>query len=253
LKPPSTFSQLLDICQKISAAGKTPIAYIQGLATFVPLAADSFVYAADPKWTTERNAHKTTFVNTLGWRHVFEDWVALKNAKCFPPDAPAGTSGAAYAKIASGQAAMLVASANQMPSILAINPNAHLNMFPFPGDKPSQLGATFSPLGALGIPKDASNRDAARAFVDFIERPAQSSLFNRLSGTLSMSDFAKGEFPSNWTGMVAAAKKRSAILELNFWPTGAAGKYISVSEGLISGQLTVDQALQQMDTAWDQR
>jgi ABC-type glycerol-3-phosphate transport system substrate-binding protein len=253
LKPPTVFPELLADCQMIAAAGKYPFSYIANNATYVYLGPDTFVYSADPKWTIERNAHKVTFAGSAQWRRVFSAWAQMKQANCFPPYAPSGTNAQMYGEMARGQAAMVIQAASQMANIQAINPNVKLNIFAFPGDKASQDGLVFAPSSALGISKTTSNSDAARAFINFVMRPKQNSLANKVANTISMSDYTKGIWPAAFSGLRPAAKQRTSLAALLSWPVATRAAFNKAIDGLVTGQVTVDGALQLMDTAWDQK
>jgi ABC-type glycerol-3-phosphate transport system substrate-binding protein len=123
-------------------------------------------------------------------------------------------------------------------------------MFPLPGDKASQRSVFFNPLGSIGITNTTSNPAAARAFVDFTQRPAQASLMARVSGVISQTDFAKGIMPSNLSGLAATAKLKSQIVSNVTWPAATKAVLVNAADGMITGQVTVDQALANLDKAW---
>jgi raffinose/stachyose/melibiose transport system substrate-binding protein len=253
LKPPKTFSDLTALCQKLSAAGKVPIAYqgpISSALLFNVLASSRFVYTSDPKWTVERLQHKVSFTSSAGWRRALLAWTQLRDAKCFSPGAVGTLAVAALRQIAVGDAAMTLGSSALYGAMLSFNPNLNVKFIDFPGDNSSQSGTQLNLSLNLAISKDSRNIAAAKTFLNFLERPKQDALFNKVLGGVGLSDFVKHVFPPQ---MSALAADKTATVTANYgWPAGsfaivAGQQYV----GLLTGQTaSVDDALKNMEAAW---
>jgi raffinose/stachyose/melibiose transport system substrate-binding protein len=251
LTPPTRFSQLLSICQKIAASGKTPMAFIAPIDTpnyYLDMAATHFVFAQDPNWTKKREANQVTFANTPGWQRVIQAFVQMKNAKCFSPQAPGETTDQAIASMAQGNSVMLMHSSEAYGTIKAVNPKLTLGAFDFPGDSTAQRAATVGVIWDLDIFKQAHNPTAARAFVNFAMQPAQTELFNRIGGTVSAADLKKGDLPTFLAGIKSDAAYKTMSQPSSSFPTTTWITTVDPSlVGLLSGQITASQQLKTMD------
>src|SRR5262249_19799616 len=135
-KPPTTFRELLSLCTRLSAAGKTPMA-INGTfdSIFSNILAVLFVSGQDPDWTLKRLQHKVTFASSPLWRHALDAFVALKNANCFAPGASGSTFAQAQADFLRGDTALLPVSVNQVAVFRQLDPSIDVAVFPFPADE----------------------------------------------------------------------------------------------------------------------
>ncbi len=261
VKPPTKFSELLDACAKIRAAGKIPIA--QGMAGishqiqfFVPIL-ENYVYNLDPKWTVKRIQKKTTFASSPLWQRALQVIVDMRNANCFQP-APAGTTvAAAQGLIARGDAVMWVTNSADHAAVRAINPNINLNQGPFPADlaKDTVVGTGNGSANIL-VNKLTQHLKEARMFVDFVMRPAQARLFAKIGAGVSGDDLKAGILPKDLSADGPYMKAGKVVYSPTAgWPRPDKGLFIptfvTLLPGLFTGQKTPAQILQDMDTAWD--
>ncbi len=260
LKPPSTFSDLLGLCQKIRAAGKIPIAAgfagLSASALFTNIAITSFVYSKDPDWTLKRIQGKVTFAGSPLWRRALQTIVDLRDANCFQP-APAGTTLAQqYALISSGQALMMPSAILEIPAIAAINPSLNMKLFAYPGDTAADTQAEVNTsLTTISISSTTGHPKEARMFVDFVSRPKQSAVFAKAIGSISGPEITAGTVPQTLSDMAPLFKSGKAqFLAVSGWPRPDLGLYVpgllTQIPGLFTGQRTVDQILQREDEAW---
>ena len=248
LKPPKLFSQLLSDCEKIAATGKTPFGFQAPITTpsyFMDEAATHFVFYKDPNWAAQRIAGKTTFSKTAGWHRVLQAWLQMKNDKCFSPGAAGETSSSqAITDIAAGNTAMLIASTNTYPALLGINPKLQLGAFDMPGDSVAQRGATVGITFNLDVFRRGGNPTAARAFINFAERPSELKAFNQLAGTTSVNDFATGRLPSFLDELKSEAKYRTVIQPSTAYPSASwVAQGVPSMIGLLTGQVSISQEL----------
>ena len=259
LSVPKDSAALLTLCQKIKAAGKTPIVlYPSSLGSTVPSnTATAYVYAKDPKWTLHRIQKKTTFASSPLWRAGLDELVTLRDAGCFN-SAPAATSqAAAYQSLANGQAAMAFGIQSEIPSLQSINPNVHLAVTPYPSlnanDTTGQLAtAQFILSGA----KATAHPKEVKEFIDFFGRPKQDALFAKVANAIAPDDFNKAILPASAQDYAPYIKAHKTIFSPQAdWPRPDKGLYspglTAQIAGLFTGQRTVDQILQNMDALWD--
>ena len=251
LQVPLLFSQLLADCKKIAATGKTPIASIAPITTpsyFFDTLSSHLVFYSDPSWIKQKLAGKVSFASSPGWQQVVQDFLTMKNDSCFSADAASESPSEAVSTIASGTAAMVIDSSNDYSSYTAANPKLKLGFFSMPGSSLKQRVMTFGEIFNLDVFKKAHNPVAARAFINFIEQPAQNEYFGKLLSAVSLHDLASDNLPS-WMPTVAADAKVRLMAQpsSNYpgvtWVTGACPSL----ESLLTGQETVAQQLATMD------
>ena len=251
LKVPMLFSQLLSDCKKIAATGKTPIASEAPISTtsyFFDTMSSHLVFYSDPSWIKQKLAGKVSFASSPGWHQVVQDWVTMKNDKCFSADAASESPSEAVSTIASGTAAMVIDSSNDYSGYTGANPKLKLGFFSMPGTSLKQRVMTFGEIFNLDVFKRGGNQTAAKAFINFIEEPVENKYFDKLLSAVSLSDLASDNLPSWMPTVKADAKVRlMAQPSSNYpgvtWVTGACPSL----ESLLTGQETVAQQLATMD------
>jgi raffinose/stachyose/melibiose transport system substrate-binding protein len=260
---PKTMAELLSACKKFSAAGKIPIAYGMGagnLSQQSSMIVDRFgqyLFGPDPQWIKKRTAGTTTFASSPGARRALQSVLDMKDAGCFPPRAEGVSKVQLDAMVASGQAAMYMANAALIQSFVAANPNLPLGVFVLPADQANRTTLSYfiSPNIGISSSAPAANRAAAIKFLDFLGRPKQTALFNRVANQVTFHDAAKG-IVEPWAKPLVqyfqGKKPRTSGEE--FGDTPNPGYRVTVAApafvGLFTGQMTVDQALKYLDDKW---
>jgi raffinose/stachyose/melibiose transport system substrate-binding protein len=259
LTVPKTFPQLLSTCQKIKDAGKIPI--VLGLADAVPntllsLVMTTFVYGQDPNWTLERIQKKTTFASSKEWQRALQAVVQLKDS-CIQPNAAAMVRSQAYATFARGDAVMYPAFASEHGVVKLINPNLQLGDFPLPADAAKDSVASYTTAQNILVANKATKSPKeAKLFIDFTMRPKQNALFAKVGSVFSGDDLKKGNLPAEFADQVPLLKAGKALHQAAAgWPRPDKAMFTPVMTteviGLFTGQRTVAQILQNMDTLWD--
>ncbi len=196
LTVPKTWAQFMNTCRTIKQRAPNVTPAVFGGATFasdgglVAVFASSTVYAKDPTWNAKRLAHKATFQSTPGWRVAVQDMVDLKN-NCFGPSVASDTPQTILPKMVTGQAAMLFGSDGQIANVRALNPQLDVGLALAPGPTRATTYMTLVATDGVAVNKKASNISAARAFVDFLARQKQNSLFATVQGEVAPSSPAR--------------------------------------------------------------
>jgi raffinose/stachyose/melibiose transport system substrate-binding protein len=253
LKVPTTFAQLLSLCQKIAGMGKIPIAWAGGSppvnANNVVALAASTVVGPDPKWLYKRLHGQTTFASTPGWRRALQMLVDMKTNKCFGPGVEAVQIPQMQQQFASGQAEMMFTYAGLNAQVLTLNPKMNIGLFPPPADNAKNTTVTVQAAGGIGLNAKSSNKDAALTFLDFLGREKQQRLFAKINALISPYDALKGNLPGFYSDLkpwFGASKVVSTITAL--WPNTSMGTNMGTSiQGLFTGQKTVDDVLNDLD------
>jgi raffinose/stachyose/melibiose transport system substrate-binding protein len=257
---PTTFAQWLDTCRKISAAGKIPIAAAIGDGRAAPIMltlAANDVYAANPNWNAERAHGKVSFANS-GWRKAFEQLVQMKDAKCFSPGTVGTGSVVPASQFATGDAASYVAQTAGFSLWLSINPKLNFGMFPIPAEKPADQRLLLNPTDSWSVSSatTGATRDAALKFIDFIARPKQTDTMNKAIGELlsgpQLKTLAVGPDQPRLRSVAPLLKRKNTINQTIIWPNPLVLPALNAGMvGLFTGQKTIDQALADMDAAFN--
>ncbi|MDQ3674680.1 MAG: extracellular solute-binding protein [Gemmatimonadota bacterium] len=258
LRVPATFSQVISMCRKISAAGKVP--FVQAFGN--PVAsiiigrqrAAQYVFSVDPQWTAKRRKGQVTFAGSPQWRRALDSIADMNREGCFQRGAAGTSRPQQYASLARGEAVMSIMSGAELASVQQLNPNLKLAMFNLPADKAAN-SAVFA-AATLNISGNAATRHAGhvRTFIDFMAREKQSSLFSRVSGAIAPLDLKKGIIPAYMkSGLGPFFAKKKIVGSVDYgWPNSSVWSQGAVPgiTGLITGQTTVDEVLGNMDRLW---
>jgi raffinose/stachyose/melibiose transport system substrate-binding protein len=260
---PTTMAGVLAACKKLSAAGKIPIAYGMGsgnLSQQSSMIVDRFgqyLFGPDSNWIAKRKAGTKTFSTSPGARRALQSVVDMKEAGCFPPRAEGVSKVQLDAMVSSGQAAMYISNAALIQGFVAANPNLPLGVFVLPADeaKRTTLSYFISPNIGVSSSAPAANKAAAIKFLDFLGRPKQTLLFNRVANQVTAHEAAKGNVEPWAKPLVPyfkGAKPRTSGEEFGDVPNPAFRVQVAAAAfvGLFTGQMSVDQALKYMDDRW---
>jgi raffinose/stachyose/melibiose transport system substrate-binding protein len=259
LTPPQTMDELLAMCGKIADAGFTPVAIgpTDGdLANFYTLLVASMVQNTDPDWVQQRDANEVTFAGTKGWQQALQAIVDMKNAKCFDPGVAGMSRDAATGSWVQGKALMMPLFQNQLAPTIAANPAFKWGAFPAPGQTPGQqtMFAEVSPL--ISINAKTKNEAAARAFVNFAMEPAQTGAYADAQGVISTGQLASKELPeylAPYAKYLFKGEKAANLVTSQFKTPVTYDVLAKGLVGLLTGQVSVDELLKQMDETYGQK
>lgn len=254
---PETYDDLLAACSTARDAGKSFTVLAGGIpfntGLFSMLVSATRVYAEEPDWNEQRAAGDVTFADS-GWRDVLEDVVEMNESGCFQDGAAGGTFDSITAGLGGGTSLTAAVPGSAAASISDAT-GSELNVQAFPPadgqDAFTLTGANYA--WAINASSDDAVKSAAQEFLDWVAQPEEAAAFAELSGavpitgidpeTLLPSYEPIGELLSSgaYTGIPNAA-----------WPNPAVYDALGAGvQGLLTGQKTVDQVLEEMDAAWD--
>jgi len=257
LKVPETFSQLLSVCKAVKANGTVAALFNGGGAGsqfMINSLAVTTVYGRDSKWAAKLKAGTVSFSGSPGWHQALQRFVELNASGCFDPGV-AGVANPPLAQFAQGGALMLVTNSAQKGSLDTFKPQFPYSFHPFPGGTVPGQTVTMIQLGpalSVNAHSNPEKQAAARAFIDFVARPAQNALLARATGFLTQREFLRQELPSFMQSMAPVfATHAYAVNPVFTWWNPDVGLVLQQDGvGLLTGQRTVDQVLQAMDAAW---
>jgi raffinose/stachyose/melibiose transport system substrate-binding protein len=214
---------------------------------------NSFVLAKDPTWAAKRKLGKVTFASSPLWRTAFQRFADLKNNGCLEPAPQASSLAGSVAAFAQGRAVMMMSPASGVSFIRAAAPTLKTGFMPFPADaaQDTSLAVLFS--DALSVNAASSKKDAALKFIDFVARAKQSTLYAKVAGTIAPFDASRGAFPSEWSLFEPLIKGGKVI---SGWSQTLPSPDATIAMqnawlGVATGQFTVDQALANVDAAYN--
>ncbi len=256
LTVPTTFSELLDTCRKISDAGMTPLAFgnqerwegVHYLTIFNQKMAGEETIAADYSLSSSPD----TLFTDPGYAAAFEQLKAMQDANCFGSAVNSTTPDAALIQFVNQQTVMYYQGTWIMGNLKENGLEGMYGMFLMPPitDAAAKGNQNYILAGPTGL--EVSNKsqypDAAAKFLDYyVSQPVQSSLLldtNRLparedavdksqapAGVIAVSeDLAKGEGTALWLDVVLD----NSISEV----------YLNSIQEVLAGTMTPEQAVQ---------
>ncbi|MFI0353060.1 extracellular solute-binding protein [Actinomadura sp. 9N407] len=173
VEPPTTWSEFLEVCEKIKKKGKIPIAlgaqtqWVTQLITYALV--PSTVYAKNPQFDAQMKAGSASFAQS-GWVQALEMYLDLQKRGFFNDNPNGTTFEQATSMVATGKAAMAIQVSAVLPDFRKAATNADdLSMFPVPGaDKAADNWIPAGVVVGLGVSARGKNKDAAKAFIEFL-------------------------------------------------------------------------------------
>jgi raffinose/stachyose/melibiose transport system substrate-binding protein len=253
---PETFDELLEACTTARDGGKTFTVLAGGVpfntGLFSMLVSATRVYQADPDWNEQRAAGDVTFVGS-GWEDVLNDIITLNESGCFQDGVEGGTFDSITQGIG-GQTSLTAAVPGSAAISIGAGTGLDLTVQAFPpadGQEPYTL-ASANYAWAINASSEDDVKASAQAFLDWAAEPEQAQQFADLSGFVPIS----GATPDNVNAVyepIAELLETGAFAGLPnaTWPNPAVYDTLGIGvQGLLTGQKTVDQVLQEMDAAW---
>lgn len=254
IKPFTTWSDMLATCQTLSAKGITPISLgvKDGFPTlFIGFAlAASVVYPNDPTFDAKQAAGKATF-KSGGWTTVFDKELSMVKAGCFSSSFAGDTYVSQMSDVATGKAAMTLTVGPSFATIRQNNPKGTFSMFPVPAyDSEKKNGAPQALSVGFAISSRSKAKGAAKTFVDFANAPSQAGAFAKDLGVNSLSK-AAAPLPGLADQVKLIKTGRVGTFSNQFWPNASVGdSYEAVSQQLLGGQISVSEAIKQIDASY---
>jgi raffinose/stachyose/melibiose transport system substrate-binding protein len=256
---PTTFDELLSVCEQIAAEGTIPIAWAGGSAVVnannTATLAGSTVLAEDPDWLAKRAAGEVTFAESEGWRRAVQHLADMIEGGCFSPGASGAPLAAMVTEFATGQSAMMFTSGILNGMVLQQTPDLDIGVFPPPGDVPEDTRVIVQPSGGMAIWTEAASAEAANLFLDFISQEDQAAVFARASQVISPAEATAGNLPGVYADLKSYFDNGQILSDPTaIWPnTDMNSNFGESLQGLFTGQKTVDEVLADMDTFYDRQ
>ena len=253
---PTTYEDLLEACTTARDGGKTFTVLAGGVpfntGLFSMLVSATRVYAETPDWNEQRAAGDVTFADS-GWRDVLEDIVEMNDGGCFQDGVAGGTFDSITQGIG-GQTSLTAAVPGSAASSIAAGTGLDLNVQAFPpdgGDPYTLASANYA--WAVNASSDDDVKASAQEFLDWLATPEESQAFADLSGFVPITGATADNLLPIYEPIGDLLENGDyAGLPNATWPNPAVYDALGTGvQGLLTGQKTVDQVLEEMDAAWD--
>jgi raffinose/stachyose/melibiose transport system substrate-binding protein len=250
LTPPSTWPELLQLCGKIRAAGKIPVALAGQVPAFLPVSiAASTVYASDPSWDAQLAAHKTSFASTPGWQLALQQISQMNKAGCFQAGAVGTPITQAFQMTASGQALMFQGPTGALGAIAPVAHGATFGAFPIPGNNPASTRVFVSFGDSLAVSAHSAHEAAAIKFIDFLAQPANATPVATAGGDISLPQITGGQLPSNLAPFSSFFKQNMTVAFPVWFGPSEQVALSSAVQVVLNGQGSTTSALSGVDNS----
>lgn len=254
---PTDFAALEKQCSTLSSSGKSFFALAGSAAPNTGLMAMSLaasrVYAEDPKWNEKRVKKETTFADTQGWKDSLEAVKTLNDAGCFQKGAAGAGFDAITKGLASGSSIAGFVPGPTWKQIKTAAADADFAVRALPAEGSGKSYVYASANYSFSINAASKNKEAAKAFLDWAAEPEQTKTFAEADGALPVSGLESYDYGSGAYKNVGDLIKdgKYGPLPNSQWPNSAVYDALATGvQGLLTGQKSVDQVLQAMDSAW---
>lgn len=256
---PTTESDLLDACGALAADGKSLLVLAGAAGPNAGLTAQGIsatrVYAEDPDWNQQRADGETTFAESDGWQATLQEIIDLNDAGCFQP----GVEGAGFDAITNGLAqgtsvGSFIPSGSAVEIAAAAPPEVDFKIQPFPAADGGDPYILASSNYTISINAASEKKEPAAEFVEWLATSEAQELYYEKSGLLPISEYQSLDLSETIYSPIVELLADGAYTTLpnNVWPNPSVYEALQVGvQGLLTGQKTIDQVLQDMDAAWE--
>ncbi|MFB9837993.1 ABC transporter substrate-binding protein [Actinoallomurus acaciae] len=254
VEPPKTWSELLQVCDRLKKAGKIPIAlgaqtpWVTQLISYALV--PSTVYAKNPRFDSQMQAGSATFAQS-GWRDAFTMYLQLQQRGFFNDNPNGTTYEQQTSMVATGKAAMAVQVSAVLPDFRKAAANADdLAMFPFPGaDDEAGVWIPAGVVVGLGVSARSRNADAAKAFIEFLGRPENIDQWAEAVACIPLKRDANSKIDPVLNPFLPFIENNRAVPFMDqAWPNAEVQPtHFAVVQDLLAGKTTVDKGLAKMD------
>ncbi|MCK9859774.1 ABC transporter substrate-binding protein [Paenibacillus sp. ATY16] len=202
LEVPKTYDEFLAACEKIKAAGYTPIfmPFKDNWAANVMPGASFGEYAAkkEPTLFDDLNANKKKWTDIQAFQTILDQQYDLYKKGYTNTDVLSDSYDMAAGKFLNKEVAMMFMGDWLIESVQQQDANMNLGLFAYPTDNSGDAYLGASPLGGqLFIPKKAKHIEEAKKFLDFIAtKEVAQKIVNNQSYVSNFSDVTTPELPA---------------------------------------------------------
>ncbi|MEK8215453.1 ABC transporter substrate-binding protein [Paenibacillus sp. FSL L8-0463] len=245
---PQTYDEFLAACDKIKAAGITPV-YEAGKEGW-PLQIYTFSAMANviniqPDLMDKINANQTTFGEVPEYVDALQKQADLKEKGYLNKDLFSGTYDMSLEQVATGKSAMIFEADWAIEPIITKYPDAEIGMFPLPWGS-NNIAGIADPNG-LYVLKNSKNLEAAKGFLDFFASEEELTTYFSSVKSIPTWTGVNVELNPGTSDMNAYVEEGKAAPFFNSLAAVDIGDYQSLLQQMYGGQMSakdVAEALQ---------
>lgn len=172
---PTTFSELMAVCEKLEAAGVTPFELTFKEAWTILPAWNAMAPVMQPEnFYNDKKAGKATFEGTH--EAILENY--LKLVEYAQKDYMGTSYDDGNKKFAAGEAAMMINGSWAITEIKKANPDVNIDQFKFPATDEADANKVTSGVDVLlGITTNCGDPDGAKDFISFMVQKENAQLY----------------------------------------------------------------------------
>jgi raffinose/stachyose/melibiose transport system substrate-binding protein len=257
VEPPTTWSEFLEVCEKIKKKGKVPIAlgaqtpWVTQLITYALV--PSTVYAGNPKFDEQMKAGSATFAGS-GWVQALEMYLDLQKRGFFNDNPNGTTFEQQTAMVATGKAAMAIQVSAVLPDFRKqASGQDDLGMFPLPGaDDKNQCWIPAGVVVGLGASARGKNLDEAKAFLEFLGEQKNMNAWAEAVACIPLVRDASSKIDPVLQPFLPFIDANKAVPFMDqAWPNAEVqpAHFAAVQE-LLGGRTTIPKALAKLDETY---
>ncbi len=256
LSVPVTVSEFDHVVATLKENGVLPMALgfkdawtikIASVCAFSPA-----VYGRNIMWDSLKNEGETSFADTPAWSEAFG--LLRKIYESGDTQLAFGTDySGACAMIANAEAAMMPQGLWAVEMIRSINPDANIGMMAMPvSEDPSETKLHQFPDFGLSISASSANIEACELFLDFMTQRDVAELWCNSAKLFSAVKGVNVDFDPVASDVVAYIDQGLVCPQADRgWPTAFHADFEAVLGAYLLDNITVEQAMEQLDDAWD--
>ncbi|MCL3861057.1 ABC transporter substrate-binding protein [Actinotalea sp. K2] len=246
-----TWEDFTAACDEITAAGKTAI-YTAGKDRWpTGLFVDWIAPGAYDEAALGTQADGTLVPESY---QVALDKVAqFRDSGYFNPDYTSATSDDISLALAQGDTGFSFLMNFVAVTAYTYNPDANVGFMPIPSASGGDPYLVVGEKNAIGISSTTESPDAARAYLAFLAQPDNGSVLAKASGsapglTTATSDLGALQASHDaWVGKVPSVPYFDRV----YMPNGAWDTIVSTTEGVLTNQMSVSDAMAKVATDFD--
>ncbi|MBT0993841.1 ABC transporter substrate-binding protein [Cellulomonas sp. DKR-3] len=258
--PPTTWSEVLDLCQTAKDAGK--VAFALGVqdswvGQLIPYSlAPEMVYTADPEMDSGATEYTAPHFAGSAWTDVLAKYDEMTQAGCFNEGVGGTDYNTTVSMAATGDALGIVNGNWAIQALTEAAPEGatfSLHAMPASDDtEATRMAAAAS--GTYGVNADAANKANALAFMDFLASAEGTNAFAEVNAGLPgipNDQFELAESLQDLGDYFNGGKTYPFMDQL--WPNpDVQTALLTGVQGIFDGSQTSDDVLEAMDQAWEQ-
>ncbi|SEE99636.1 ABC transporter substrate-binding protein [Ruania alba] len=254
---PQTWDDLLATCAQLQDIGIAPFALANQTPWVTQLVsyaiAPSVAFGSNPDLAQEMMTGEATFSNS-GWRQTLQQYMEMDERGCFNDNANGTTLEQAISMLADGDAAMMVQVSGIYQQVEEVSEGrAEYAMFPFPASgnfEDLRIPAGIS-SGLVASPT-GDHVEVAKDFLSFAGQEEQMEMFAAANSALPFVVEDATSLDPILQPFVPYMENDMAIPFMDQeWPNAEVQPtHFAVIQELFSDAITVDEALEKLDTAY---